>query len=205
MTCLVIARHGNTFTPDEAPRRVGRRTDLPLVRKGREQAARLGHYLMEQGLVPDEIFCSTLQRTIQTAEGAIKAMELALTPEQRRMFDEIDYGPDEDKPEAQVRARLGDEALRAWEDDNIVPEGWRGEPEAIIRNWQAFADERRNLWPRGTVLVVTSGGIARFAPYMTRDLQEFYRSYRPKLSPGALGLIAHENDQWCVKGWNVRA
>ena len=33
VTRILIARHGNTFTKDQTPTRVGRHTDLPLVEK----------------------------------------------------------------------------------------------------------------------------------------------------------------------------
>ncbi len=39
---LYIVRHGNTFEPDEPPRRIGRRTDLPLVESGRAKEDKLG-------------------------------------------------------------------------------------------------------------------------------------------------------------------
>ena len=41
MTTLIIARHGNTFDKGDIPTRVGARTDLPLVEKGRAQAKAL--------------------------------------------------------------------------------------------------------------------------------------------------------------------
>ncbi len=53
MKTLVIARHGNTFGPQDTPTRIRARTDLKLVEKGREQARALGEYLREHDLIPD--------------------------------------------------------------------------------------------------------------------------------------------------------
>lgn len=204
MTRLMIARHGNTFAPGEAPRRIGRSTDLPLVEKGYEQARRLGNYLTAHTLVPDRVYCSTLQRTIRTAETAIDAMALDQVPETRGIFDEIDYGPDENMPEEQVRERIGEETLRMWEDKNIPPPGWQADAERIIQNWRNFAEEMLSGYSGQSILVVTSGGIARFAPYITGDFENFRASYTPKLAPGALGLIGHDGVAWQVENWNIR-
>ena len=51
MTRLYIARHGNTFEAGEAPRRVGRRTDLPLTAAGRAQAEALGRRFAADGVM----------------------------------------------------------------------------------------------------------------------------------------------------------
>ena len=73
MTTLIIARHGNTFGPDDTPTRVGARTDIPLVEKGREQAKAIGKYLREQEMIPDVVYASKLKRAIETAEIAVQA------------------------------------------------------------------------------------------------------------------------------------
>ena len=72
MTTLIIARHGNTFGPDDTPTRVGLHTDLPLVEEGREQARAIGHYLRDNQMIPDVVYSSVLQRTTETAEIAVK-------------------------------------------------------------------------------------------------------------------------------------
>jgi len=161
---LIVARHGNTFAPGAIVTRVGGRTDLPLVASGLEQGRRLGLYLKEQGLIPEVVFTATLVRTRQTADQALLAMGLHLPCIALEMFDEIDYGPDENKPEADVLARVGPGAIKAWDEAGIVPPGWNADPDAIIQAWLAFGQRLRNDWPNKTVLVVTSNGIARFSP-----------------------------------------
>ncbi len=51
MTTLIIARHGNTFGPEDTPTRVGAHTDLPLVKSGQEQARKIGAWLKEQNIL----------------------------------------------------------------------------------------------------------------------------------------------------------
>lgn len=202
MTTLLIARHGNTFTADQTPTRVGARTDLPLVTKGMEQGKALGRYLLDQGLVPDEVFVSRLQRTQQTAQAALDVMGVQRPLQPRAMFDEIDYGPDENQPEADVIARLGEEALALWDSQAVPPPGWQVDPAQIIRSWQDFAANYAGQ--NKTLLVVTSNGIARFAPYLTQDFDGFARHFPIKLSTGALGVLRWDQECWQAEGWNIR-
>lgn len=137
-TTLIIARHGNTFEAGQTPTRVGARTDLPLVNSGEEQALRLGHTLKNAGLMPQYVFTSILQRTITTARLACVAMVCDVTHEASEFFNEIDYGPDENKPDSDVIARIGADSLKAWDVDGTMPDGWSPRPDWIIHNWKIF-------------------------------------------------------------------
>ena len=204
MTTLIIARHGNTFGPEETPTRVGARTDLPLVEKGHEQAKAIGQYIKENRLIPDVVYSSTLQRTIETAEIAVKESSVTNPVFQLDIFNEIDYGPDENKVEADVIARIGEDAIKAWDSDAIVPDGWKIDPHEVIENWIGFADQISAHHDNETVLVVTSNGIARFAPHITGDFEGFRANHNIKLSTGALGILKHDGLQWSVEEWNIR-
>ena len=204
MTTLIIARHGNTFGTDETPTRVGGRTDLPLVEKGIEQAKAIGLYLKENNMIPDVVYSSTLQRTYETARIAVKESGITNPVYQLEIFNEIDYGPDENRPEADVVARIGAKAIQDWDERAVVPKGWAVDPEAIIHAWQGFAEQISAHDDNETVLVVTSNGIARFAPYITGDYDTFQANHTIKLSTGALGILKHDGTQWHVKAWNIR-
>jgi len=204
MTKLIIARHGNTFAPGDTPTRVGARTDLPLVEKGREQARALGRYLKEHGMIPDVVYSSTLQRTHETAKLAIAESGVTNPVFQLEIFDEVDYGPDENQPEAAVIERIGAQAIRDWDEQAIVPEGWKIDPAQVIQNWQDFASQISAHDDGETALVVTSNGIARFAPHITGDFEGFRERFPLKLSTGALGILECTDGQWEVKDWNIR-
>ncbi len=212
MTTLIIARHGNTFNPGDTPTRVGGRTDLPLVEKGETQGRALGRYLREHDLLPDVAYSSTLQRTRKMAELALKEAGMSLPVYALDIFDEIDYGPDENKPEDEVIARVGKEALLLWNEKAIVPDGWRVNPDEIIRNWRRFAHQitkvddtltNHLLDIDETVLVVTSNGIARFAPHITDDFEDFLQKFSIKLKTGALGILRFSQNKWSVEDWNI--
>lgn len=205
MTTLIIARHGNTFGPNDTPTRVGAHTDLPLVEKGEEQAKNIGRYLKENRLIPDVVYSSSLQRTIQTAKIAVKESGVTNPVFELDIFNEIDYGPDENKPENEVIARIGEQAIKDWDEGAVVPDGWVVDPDQIIENWHQFADQICAHDDNETVLVVTSNGIARFAPHITGEFKSFRRNHSIKLSTGALAILKHERDSgWRVDAWNVK-
>ena len=200
MTQLIIARHGNTFLPGETPTRVGQRTDLPLVTSGIQQALAIGEYFKTHHIYPDVIYTSTLKRTQQTA--AYACPNLLITP--LSCFDEIDYGPDENKPESEVIARIGQAALDAWNTEAIVPSGWQVNPDKIIKDWFNFSQMIQEKHAAQTVFVVTSNGIARFAPYLTDDFETSCKHHDIKLKTGALCRMQHTNAAWQITAWNIR-
>lgn len=204
MTTLVIARHGNTFEEGEAPRRVGARTDIPLTEKGREQARAMGTWLKENRLVPDAAYSSNLRRTIETGEIAVRAAGHPQHIYALDIFDEIDYGPDENKTEEDVRARLGQQAIRDWDENATVPDGWCADPAAIIRNWRDFATHIRAHDDGETILVVTSNGIARFAPHLTGDFEGFRKAHSLKIATGALCVLHYGGQSWEIREWNLK-
>ncbi|MFP4313322.1 MAG: histidine phosphatase family protein [Alphaproteobacteria bacterium] len=224
MTTLIIARHGNTFGPEDTLTRVGAHTDLPLVEKGEEQARAIGRYLKENGLIPDVVYSSKLQRTIQTAKIAIKESGVTNPVFELDIFNEIDYGPDENQPEDIVAERIGAQAIIDWDERAIVPDGWKVDPDEIIQNWINFASHIASPPPDlsdppppggGRIevggqddeihLVVTSNGIARFAPYITGDFEAFSKKHKIKLSTGALAILKHDRENgWRVESWNVK-
>jgi broad specificity phosphatase PhoE len=153
MACIVIVRHGDTFAPGEAPRRIGARTDLPLVERGRAQARALAAEFAERDIAFDRVLASPLLRTRETAQTiAPGRIETAA------WLREIDHGPDEGRVEEEVLARIGHAALDAWEREAVPPPGWIVDADERLAAWRTFL-----AGAAGTVLLVTSNGAARFA------------------------------------------
>jgi 2,3-bisphosphoglycerate-dependent phosphoglycerate mutase len=204
-TRLLLARHGNTFAPGEVVTRVGT-TDLPLVESGLLQGRQLGAYLKHHQLIPDVIFTSQLKRARQTAEQLLQVLNSKLEINTLSMFNEIDYGPDENLPEEQVIARVGVEALQAWEAEAKVPNGWNVNPHTIIEDWQAFSKDIEQKFPNQTILVVTSNGIARFSPYLTGNFPVFAAEHGIKIATGALCIFEKKMDamHWDCVHWNIK-
>ena len=155
---LVIVRHGNTFEPGEPPRRIGARTDLRLVDSGQQQAATLAAWFAAQGYRFDRVLSSPLRRTRETA-AAIAGPTSSAEIEASDLLAEIDHGMDEDLPEEQVVARLGADALKAWDERGLAPQGWTVDRAVRLAGWAALLAEDT----KSTTLLVTSNGAARFA------------------------------------------
>ncbi len=212
MTRLIIARHGNTFDKGDTPTRVGARTDLPLVDKGREQARALGRDLKERDIIPDVAYSSTLQRTKETAQLVLHEMDVKLPVYELDIFNEVDYGPDENKTEAEVIERIGAQAITDWDDQAVVPDGWLIDPDAVIQNWRRFAQNLTKtndtvsdeiLPIEETHLVVTSNGIARFAPHITDSFDDFAKNHDLKLKTGSYAILLFSKGKWQIEGWNI--
>lgn len=196
---LIIARHGNTFTPDQTPTRVGGRTDLPLVESGKAQAQRLGQHLKSKDLMPDLVFTSLLSRTINTARLACDEIGCTAPHSALPFLNEIDYGPDENKPEPDVKSRLGEQALRNWDEKGDMPADWSPRPDVIIGSWQFFLQKCQTELDGKTILLVTSNGIARFALNCAKHKDDIPL----KLATGAYSILEF-NGNWSVKDWNIR-
>ena len=194
-TRLFIVRHGNTFDKGDVVTRVGGRTDLPLSISGRVQAEALGRHF---AAIP---FASArsgpLKRTRETAHAILATQASPPDLATDLFLREIDYGPDENRPEEEVIARIGQPALDAWERDSIVPPGWRVDPDALIGNWQETFHELRDQ--PGNHLIVTSNGIARFALNAAGAQRA-----DAKLGTAAWGVIVVEGGEARVEAWNVR-
>jgi broad specificity phosphatase PhoE len=194
-TRVFIVRHGNTFDTGDIVTRVGGRTDLPLSVSGRAQAQALGKHFATTTFASAR--SGPLKRTRETATAILATQ--ASPPELLTdlFLREIDYGPDENRPEDNVIARIGLAALDAWERDSIVPPGWRVDPDALIGNWQELFRKLRDQ--PGDHLVVTSNGIARFALAAAGVKQ-----HDAKLKTGAWGVFVLEGESVSLAAWNVR-
>ena len=135
VTRFIIARHGNTFTSEQTPTRVGGRTDLALVETKR--GTFVGKYLKQENIVPSKVISAPLKRTKETARLAIAEMGGNIPLEFDDSFKEIDYGPDENQTEDVVIARVGQDAIDLWNTNVVVPNGWKVDVDGIIDNWKS--------------------------------------------------------------------
>jgi probable phosphoglycerate mutase len=218
---LVIVRHGNTFTPEQIPKRVGRGTDIPLVEELKSRNA--GKYLLQKNIIPDKVFAAPLKRTMKSAFLIIREMNLDLDIIPDYNFQEIDYGKDENKTEDQVKYRLGLEYLNRrkmsvdiseneiigygnviinlWNTKSVVPSGWNVDVENIILTWINFAT---GINDGETALICTSNGIIRFAPSILNreDKENFGNKYDLKVATGSVSIFQNKGTAWKCLEWN---
>ena len=201
MKTLIIARHGNTFRKGETPTRVGSRTDLELVEE--ERGRGIGLYLKKLGLTPTRILAAPLKRTMRTAQLAAEELGNPCPVVADARFIEVDYGPDENRTEEEVVARLGAEAIELWNARAVVPDGWKVDVPRIIANWRELAAE---VPEGGVLLCVSSNGTIRFAPHITGDYDGFCAAHDIKVPTGGVCVFTSEDGAaWTCTEWGTKA
>jgi phosphohistidine phosphatase len=83
---LLILRHAKSAWDTDAASDFER----PLAKRGRRDAPRVGHFLLEQGLVPDYVVSSPAERARQTVIGVCG--EMGIGPEQINWDPRIYHG-----------------------------------------------------------------------------------------------------------------
>ena len=199
MARLIILRHGNTFDRGETPTRVGARTDLSLSVSGHMQAHSLAAHFRDTTF--RAAFCSPLLRTRQTARAVLDALPHAPALRILPFLTEVDYGPDENQTEEAVIARIGAEALAAWDRDATPPPGWQVDPAGLRAAWKSLLERAAELDANDTVLIVTSNGIARFLPDVVGGQPE---GLDRKLKTGAWGVVDAGPAGSRILDWNLR-
>lgn len=199
MARLFVVRHGNTFDTGDVVTRVGGRTDLPLSTSGAAQAAKLAAHFSDTPFAA--ALASPLKRTRATARAILSTRTDSPALLVRSFLREVDYGPDENQPEEAVIARLGEAALKAWDEHGAPPPGWIVDPPAIRAGWSALLREIAALPPGANVLVVTSNGTARFLPDVVDAAPA---GLDRKLKTGAWGEIVAAPGHSEIAGWNRR-
>ena len=197
MKRLLIVRHGDTFLPDEPPRRIGARTDLPLTPRGEAQAGAVAHWLLARGRVPDLAMAGPLRRAALTARIICAALPRPCPLSEATWLDEVDYGPDEGRPEDEVVARVGVDALARWDRSAEPAPGWPIDRAGKIAACRTAVAEL----PAGTTLLATSNGTARFI-LLALGLADPATSL--KLRTGAIGEIEIADGGARRRCWNVR-
>lgn len=201
MKTLIIARHGNTFRKGETPTRVGSRTDLELVEE--ERGRGIGLYLKKLGLTPTRILAAPLKRTMRTAELAAEELGNPCPVVADARFIEVDYGPDENRTEEEVVARLGAEAIELWNARAVVPDGWKVDVPRIIANWRELAAE---VAEGEVLLCVSSNGTIRFAPHITGDYEGFCAAHDIKVPTGGVCVFTSgAGSAWTCTEWGTKA
>ena len=140
---------------------------------------------------------SPLQRTQSTCSYILSNGHTAVAPNFLNFLIEIDYGPDENKPENDVIDRIGKKAIKLWDTSGTPPQGWLVEPDQIISSWKLFLKNISDT--NDDILVVTSNGIARFLFEAVDNIEiDIHR----KLDTACFGLVNVDQDITSLKFWN---
>jgi 2,3-bisphosphoglycerate-dependent phosphoglycerate mutase len=181
---LILLRHGesewnakNLFTGW---------VDVDLTEKGRAEAERGGHLLVERGVLPDVVHTSVLRRAIRTTEMALHSADRHWTPVRRHWrLNERHYGGLQGKNKKETLEQFGEEQFMLWRRAYDTP------PPPIDPDSQfsQFADPRYAGLPTEVrpLTECLKDVVVRMLPY-------WYDAIVPDLRAGATVLVwAHGN------------
>lgn len=113
MSTLILLRHGQSLW-NEQDLFTGW-FDSPLTPKGEEEAREAGRLLLAEGLLPDILHTSLLNRAIRTANLALEEADLLWLPVRRSWrLNERHYGDLQGKNKAEIKAEYGDDQFKIW-------------------------------------------------------------------------------------------
>lgn len=130
MITVYLIRHGEVAGNEGPEPTYAGRTDFPLNPRGKQQAAALAESMQKIHL--DAIYCSSLQRTQQTAEDVAQDHHLKITVD--AAWDELNYGDWEELTVPQIEAKWGS----LWQERQADPAHVR------VPNGENYVD----LWER---------------------------------------------------------
>jgi 2,3-bisphosphoglycerate-dependent phosphoglycerate mutase len=97
-------------------------TDVDLSEKGREEAARAGRVMKEQGYSFDLAYTSVLKRAIRTLWMATDEMDLLWIPVERDWrLNERHYGALQGLNKAETAAKYGEDQVKIWRRSYDIP------------------------------------------------------------------------------------
>ena len=203
---LILSRHGNTFSPQDAVIWVGAKQDLPLVDSGVLQAKCLGLALQKADIPLKAVYCGPLKRARDYATIVLKALSSPLTPIVDWRLNEIDYGTWSGLSNVQIQQMGQGSALSAWENSSVWPEnsGWSGSAAQIISEVKALAEDLvKQYEATDTILLISSNGRLRyFLKLISQAFEQRVANKALKVLTGNICFFLYENKKWQVKFWN---
>ncbi|RME77269.1 2,3-diphosphoglycerate-dependent phosphoglycerate mutase [Candidatus Woesearchaeota archaeon] len=112
MNVLVLLRHGESTWNKE--NRFTGWTDVPLTKKGEEEARHAGRILKENGFTFDVVFTSFLKRAIQTAQIVLDEMNLSPLIVKTWRLNEKHYGALQGLNKKETAEKEGEEQVFKW-------------------------------------------------------------------------------------------
>jgi len=116
MTSILLIRHADTSLPDRVP---GRSSGVHLSKSGLDQAELLAQRLKDVNI--DGIYCSPLERTLETAEPLAETKGLVIIPDDH--FIEIDFKEWTRKSFGELENEFGWKQFHFFRNGCVIPGG----------------------------------------------------------------------------------
>ena len=204
MQYLLLARHGNTFAPNDKVVWVGSSHDLPLVGSGIKQADNLSQALLNASLVPEAIYAGPLKRTLSYAQFVHNRLNLNVGISIDNRLHEIDYGQWSGLTDEEIKFQFGLDEFDQWQKQGGWPASFGSSEKEIITQVLSFIDDTIIGQPNKLfTLATTSNGRLKYFLKLVPDLwTEFTSTSKWKVSTGRVSLLALNHSTWSVVAWN---
>lgn len=203
---IILARHGNTFSPNDAAVWVGAKQDLSLVDSGILQAKCLGLALQKANIQLKAVYCGPLKRTRDYASIVLKALNSSLKPIIDSRLNEIDYGDWSGLSHLQIQEMGQGSELSAWENFSVWPQNsdWQGSAAQIISEVKEFAEDLAQQYePSDSILLISSNGRLRyFLQLIPNAFEQHIENNDIKVLTGNICFFLYEHKKWQIKFWN---
>jgi len=205
---LILARHGNTFGPQDKVTWVGSSNDLPLVAEGLAQAERFGEALKKNEREIAAIYCAPLLRTKRFAEIIASKLRAVMPFIVDERLTELDYGQWSGRSDAEIEEMFGNECLTDWIERSVWPEncGWGRSAKFIEGQVRSFVEELLAKYPEdSTVVAVSSNGRLRyFLKLIGFEFERRVNEKAFKVATGRMCVINFEHGKSSVSAWNEK-
>jgi len=205
---IILARHGNTFNPEDKVVRAGLTEDLELVPAGIEQAKKAADFIKKDSVKVSAVYCGTLKRTAGYSEIIRQRISPELPVRIDPRLDEIDYGLWAGLTDRDIIDRYGAEPLEAWNKHSAWPAEASFKPleDVIISEVRDLAQEIVKFHDSdSTVVLVSSNGKLRYFLKLVKGaFEQHVEQQEFKVRTGALCKLTHKNNKFSISYWNVR-
>ncbi len=184
MPQVVLLRHGESDW--NLSNRFSGWTDVDLTDTGREEAARSGRLLLEEGFTFDVAYTSVLKRAIRTLWIVLDEMDLMWLPVIRDWrLNERHYGALQGLNKAETAAEHGEEQVLLWRRSyDVPPPALTPDDERHPGRDRRYASIPADEMPLTEALKET---VARFVPYWESTIAPDIRAGKRVL------IVAHGN------------
>ena len=207
MQYLLLARHGNTFAPDQKVVWVGARNNLPLVASGINQANNLAEALKNACVKPDQIYAATLERTVAYAKIIHDQLKLSKDVKLDDRLNEIDYGEWSGLTSDEIKMQFSEDELIGWNEKGLWPKTFVGSELNMESQIESFVNEvlKTNKHIRLALAVTSNGRLKYFLKLIPESYKKYVCAGKWKVSTGNICILGYEAENWHLLCWNEKA
>lgn len=200
---LYVIRHAESAANASGSHLIGGRSnEIPLTKKGVEQAKQLGRYLFAKGIEPDFIYSSPAVRTLQTAQYALNEMGIASEPMIEDSLQELDQGlwVGRNRDDTYTEKVLGDIALLGKDFKSDGGESMNEVGERMLTAISSIADRHAGDNEVVTGIIFTHGVAIRCLASTIHGWPH-KQTYETKTPNASVSLFIRSADEWKLQSF----